>query len=620
MPSPPRPLKRSPPRKPLHDRSDSSTNERASPTIRIIGEPHANVYSSTPFPTHPSHILAPKSAKPSGAVLEEVGVSDRDGPTDVFGKTWTEETPTQYARMTETVESEEESIGSPVQSWPLPASRYLSPTVQPSSADEPDFDANDRSFIMDQAIDDEIIELPSIASGLDTLHSTSSIPNATQEPSYQQPQQPVAPKSSDGSLSSADSTGTVIRTRPRDRPTRAFYSAFPNSSRPSTPRSNIPLGAVTTPTKSDTGSTEFDTSPVSPVSPVSPESRFSSPVQPSASHRAVSLARSDVSEGINVQYPIVRPPTASGSWAETSENAPKRPSRKPTRNPNRWNPHLSTVESEGMTDRSSGSLFFADSSRNSRAPNSRTDTPPLPVFPRSAHAPRRDVNASTIRVVNEREDVVTGLAPVPGSRSSARFSVFSSNSDRGNRRSAIPSTRPSSRGSFFRDSIPGWARCVSLVEISYQSADGDVRTYYGRGGRTSMLPQNYSTDNLDSGLSNAPYTTTEPSQSESSLSVSRSRPKPPHFGHSRNDSMPITRIQPSEINMVEVRGAPRTKVSAVWSPHLWHDRNSAGKRRSLFIAPTVDKEAVGKAPGRRNMQVVLFTVGFIFPLGKRSYV
>ncbi|KAL8787869.1 MAG: hypothetical protein Q9195_007562 [Heterodermia aff. obscurata] len=596
MPSPPRPLKRSPPRKPLHDRSESSTNEQASPTIRIIDEPHAHVYSSTPFPTHPSHILAPKSAKPSGAVLEEVGVSDHHSPTDVFGKSWAEETPTQYAKSTETVESEEENIGSPVQSWPLPASRYLSPTMQPSSADEPNFDANGRSFIIDQAIDDEIVELPSVASGLDTLDSTTSIPNATHEP-YQQSQQPVVPKSSDGSLSSADSTGTVIRTRPRDRPTRAFYSAFPNIIRSSTPRSNTSLVSVTTPTKSDTGSPEVDTSPVSPVSPVSPESSASSPAQPLTSHRAVSLARSDVSEGINVQYPIVRPPTASGSWAQTSENAPKRPSRNPARNPNRWNPHLSTVESEGMTDRSSGSLFFADSSRNSRTPNSRTDTPPLPVFPRPAHAPRSDVTASTIRVVNEQEDVITGLAPVPGSRSSARLSIFSSNSDRGNRRSAIHSPRPSSRGSFFRDSIPGWAR-----------------TYYGRGGRTSMLPQNYSTDNLDSGLSNAPYTTTEPSQSESSLSVSRSRPKPPHFGHSRNDSMPITRIQPSEINMVEVRGAPRAKVSAVWSPHLWHDRNSAGKRRSLFIAPTVDKEAVGKAPRRRNMQVVLFTVGFLFPL------
>lgn len=461
MPSPPRQLKRSPPRKPLYERSDSSTNERASPTVRLISDPHAQIYSSTPFPTHPSHILAPKSIKPSGAVLEEVGVSDRHGPTIDFGNSWAEETSTQYAKAKDTVDSEEENYGSPVQSWPIPRPGHLSPTLQPSSADEPNFNASGCSFMMDQASDDEIVELPSVESGRDTLDSPSFRPNTKEEASYQQSQQPEVPKSSDGSLSSADSTGTVIRTRPRDRSTHTYYSAFPNFIRSSTPKPNIPWGSVTTPVRSDPGNTEVDTSPVPPVSPVSPESPVSSSAQPLTSHRAVSLARSDVSEGINVQYPIVRPPTASGSWAETSENAPKRLSRNPAGNPNRWNPHLSTVESEGMTDRSSGSLYLADSSRNSHAPYSRSETPPLSVFPRSAYAPRKDVTASTIRVVNEsKEDVSTRLAPVPGSRSSARLSIFSSNSDRGNRRGAIPSTttRPSSRGSLFRDSIPGWAR------------------------------------------------------------------------------------------------------------------------------------------------------------------
>lgn len=458
MPLQPQPLKRSPPRKPLHERSESSTNERASPTIRLVDNPLAQVYSSTPFPTHPSHILAPKSTKASGAVSEEVGVSDRHGPTNVFANSWAGETSTQYAKPKDAVDSEEESSESSVQSWPLPASTHLSRTLQPASAYEPDYNASGPSFIIDQALDDDIVELPSVASGPDTLDSPSSISNTQREASYQQSQEPVVPKSSDGSLSSIDSTGTVIRTKPRDRLTRASYSAFPNVVRSSTPRSNIPWGSVITPTKSDSGRPEVDTSPVSPVSPVSPESLVSSPNQPSTSHRAVSLAPSDVNEGIRVQYPIVRPPTASGSWAETSENAPKRPSRAPARNPNRWNPHLSTVESEGMTDRSSGSLYFADSSHNSHAPNSRSETRPLPVFPRSAYAPRRDVTASTIRVVNEKDDVSTGLAPIPGSRGSTRPSMFSSHSDRDNRKSAIPTTRPSSRGSFFRDSIPGWAR------------------------------------------------------------------------------------------------------------------------------------------------------------------
>lgn len=147
------------------------------------------------------------------------------------------------------------------------------------------------------------------------------------------------------------------------------------------------------------------------------------------------------------------------------------------------------------------------------------------------------------------------------------------------------------------------------------------RTYYGRGGRSSLLPQNYSTDNLDSGLSNAPYTMTGPSQSESSLGISRPSTRPQRYGHSRNDSMPITRILPNEINLVEVRGATRAaKASDIWSPHLWRDRNKLDRRRSLFIAPSLDHESVGKGPNRRNMQVVVFCIGFIFPLGMQARI
>ena len=143
-----------------------------------------------------------------------------------------------------------------------------------------------------------------------------------------------------------------------------------------------------------------------------------------------------------------------------------------------------------------------------------------------------------------------------------------------------------------------------------------------------MLPQNYSTDNFqESRLSTGPYATdhstapytTDPSGSETSLAIlglnqPRTRPRD-HIGHSRNDSLPITRIRPSEINLVEVRGAPRPKISDSWSPHLWAHRASVPKRRSLFIPPTIDKTAISRMPKRRNIQVVLFTVGFVFPLG-----
>lgn len=40
-----------------------------------------------------------------------------------------------------------------------------------------------------------------------------------------------------------------------------------------------------------------------------------------------------------------------------------------------------------------------------------------------------------------------------------------------------------------------------------------------------------------------------------------------------------------------------------------------GKRRSLFKAPSMDEQAEGSALSRRNAQIVLFAVGFVFPFG-----
>ena len=460
MPSPPRPLRHSPPRKPLHNRSDSSTNERASPTVRIVGDPHATIYSSTPFPTHPSHILSPKTTRPSGVVLEEVGVSDQQCPT--FPENVSENVPIEGVRTTTAKGKEVENSEDPnnrSSPWPRPLrnSQHLSPTANVSQ-DDGDFEADDRSFIVNQALNEgrsseEIVQLPSVDSRSDALGSNLLMSNQT---SYQQP---VAAKSSDGSLSSAESTGTVIRTKPRDRPTRAFCSAFPSPNRQNNNIANLSSVSLSTPVNPNLRTSQVEASPVYSVPPKSPAA---SSYQLVNSHRAVSVACSDLEGDVNVQYPVIRPPSAQESWAESSEPTSRGP---PARNPNRarWNPHLSTVESVGMTDRSSGSLFTAESSRNSpKAPNSRSETPPLPAFPLSAYPARRDTTTSTIRVVNEQHDYVSSnLAPIPGSRGSTRLSILSGSSGGGNRRSGLlHSTRPSSRGSFFRDSIPAWARYV----------------------------------------------------------------------------------------------------------------------------------------------------------------
>ena len=68
--------------------------------------------------------------------------------------------------------------------------------------------------------------------------------------------------------------------------------------------------------------------------------------------------------------------------------------------------------------------------------------------------------------------------------------------------------------------------------------------------------------------------------------------------------------------IIEVRGAPRRKISQIWSPHLWHDRRKLGRRQTIFRPPSLDEEAEGHALSKRNAQVLLFAVGFMFPPGE----
>ena len=119
-----------------------------------------------------------------------------------------------------------------------------------------------------------------------------------------------------------------------------------------------------------------------------------------------------------------------------------------------------------------------------------------------------------------------------------------------------------------------------------------------------------------------------PSASEVSLGVvrPRTRPREEDERQGNRESMaiqpvgpaePVEPLQPSGATLVEVQGQPRRKVSQIWSPHLWHDRRTVG-RRSMFIAPSLDEEAEGHALSRRTAQIVLFTVGFVFPIGKTT--
>lgn len=94
----------------------------------------------------------------------------------------------------------------------------------------------------------------------------------------------------------------------------------------------------------------------------------------------------------------------------------------------------------------------------------------------------------------------------------------------------------------------------------------------------------------------------------------RRRPRGPVFGRPASD-MDSMDIQPVSAHPVlAVVRHLKKQTSSIWSPHLARDRRPV--RQSIWEPPAADWEARSELTGRRNAQVAMFVVGFIFPLGE----
>ncbi|KAL8952563.1 MAG: hypothetical protein Q9222_001517 [Ikaeria aurantiellina] len=577
MPSPTRALRRSPPRQPLHERSESEANERTSPTSRTINDPQDSFYKSSPYPTHPSHILSPRHASRPGLVPkvfeDDEGIPMQENPPSDAAYDFTSHKGNKR-RSGLTFEEGENgfehsvrplSIGNPLPIAIAPLN--FNPAPDQVHMEEEGIGERNRSW-------DEIVQLPSVSSLPQSQESFAPFPKTR----HSLNQHPVEPKSSDHSLSSSESAGTIIRHKVR--PGRGSYSAFPPVNRSSSSKSS---NSPSTPQRGFIPSSD-DGSPVSPASASS--ETFPTPEIRQASSTTVSRPHRAVSDVVNLQYPEVRQPSASGSRAESSNDLQyvtiRRPQPRPERNQDRWNPHLSTVPSEFTEDRGSDGVGMPTSADMS------TTSLTGPSSGQSATDQQRDMTGSTIRIVNESDDNVSNLlSPIPGSRGSAFYSVLSGGSR--NKRKSVPQARPTSKGSFFRDSIPAWAKL-----------------YYARS--NSALALTGGRQEVDPAVS---------SESLGKIGVRRTRPKPSASNQNQadRDSMAIGPAQPHLAIHPEMQNEPRQTIMQTWSPHLWQDRRNIGQRRSVFRAPTLDQHVEGPF-GRRNVQVLLFTIGFVFPLGK----
>ena len=541
-PSPPQPrtLRRSPPRRALHERSESETNTVVNPSIRVV--PDSLVFASTPFPTQPSQVLLPRRGSRfdnhncgSGTPLvssEDPTVSSIHYPGRRSYRPPSSGPPKASANFSKP--SPDTSYTEPLTNWTRwtdqpnqqspPPRRVNAPstiapvgllptatTVNASTAaramtssaahDDPRHGAGQQqqqqqgrsgaSTAADHAglalsppnIGSVTLAAPASAktsltpdldrqrlssdrsrgddaraagnnargtrSNLTTAPPTSALPNwlahdPTPAAARQRLQSVVSLTSSASSETLGGGLSPKGSHKGRSRRPSASYSAFPPG--PSTARPTTPPRAA----------------------PASNPSKGSSTSASSTSHKTSSSSRSGsppsdvqavpaIRPGPRLQYPVVRGPSAQGSFADTAISLPKR-GRMPEDTP----PH----PSRAVTDHSRELPFekplperpeperTSESSTHSR--NRSLNSHPVPTELRRPTRAEKGKGRATIRPVEEQREEAEGHERQV--RRSNRHSMLAvpAQSKR-NSRGDLPD-RPSSRASFMAVGVPNWAK------------------------------------------------------------------------------------------------------------------------------------------------------------------
>lgn len=318
---------------------------------------------------------------------------------------------------------------------------------------------------------------------------------------------------------------------------------------------------------------------------------------------------------------FVGPPTilqhAGPSWQDLN---------RPQSRPHQWSGQLSTVmsESEGGSEPASRTLSLSSvprrrgsdhskhvlsmtsslfgleehvespsQSRGSTPSHSRNSSlePPAATYARNS---ARDPATGTIRLVRDLDEDGDGLADLevlhhrPSRTRMGRF-LSSYASDRSLRSTAS-----------FNAAVPAWAK-----------------VYYGSGERKWLAAQPSMESMYDSDFYESdhhePQLSRSPSQDANATNIRIPRRRPREAfprQHSNAGSMDISAV-PAHPVLAVVRNIKK-QTSSIWSPHLARDRRPF--QHSIWQPPASEWEARSELTGRRNAQVTMFVVGFIFPL------
>ncbi|KAK1835195.1 hypothetical protein QBC39DRAFT_250788 [Podospora conica] len=208
---------------------------------------------------------------------------------------------------------------------------------------------------------------------------------------------------------------------------------------------------------------------------------------------------------------------------------------------------------------------------------------------------------SQLRMVRDQDEHGDGLADLREHPSRTGLSAFfysSNSSSRGLHSSG------SSRSNSLTSSLPAWAR------VYYGSGEHrflGAPSFMSLSDDGSSRPGSSAHPNGDSpGLDRFPMNLYSPRRRAQEV------PRPAATERSFSDSgdMQITQAPPLGYDYGAFRSL-RRKTSSIWSPHLRMDRRAS--RYSVWDPPSVTWSADTGILGKRNAQIVLFIIGFIFP-------
>lgn len=561
----------SPKRRALHERTQSQTNERPpSSSVRLVtSKEDADVYASSPYPTRPEHVLLPKPGKGRGYDDAGFGVSDaarnlssatveKSIPRPVApGKSHDETAEVARPPITPTIKHvAQESSSSSASSQLLPPPPSIADALSSCSSSP------------------NVIPIgPPSSPNLVPLNTSSPnlVPIGSSSPNFVRGR-------SGSSISSLNSLGTVIRTYIGATQWDGVAFSERSNSQPQSLGSSPPIRGPGSPQSASTFALP------------SAESNGSRPATASSRRTpSISEIQAFVDSGIAIQYPTIRAPSAS-SWADSASSVPvPSPLRLMSdRSSARWNPNLSTIQSDWTEERQ---LSLATPSLGS--------TLPEPARPAPARASIRPVHDA------EGDEHLDYLTNLPTSQHRRANSAFHSSNSSGSRKNSIQSVRRTGSGSsLVLNTIPVWAR-----------------VYYSNDGQTL---QNYALSMVDSRPSSARPATSN-SHVVSRVPTAISRPRTRARGNTTGSQQRELASDPKDPRSHWVRGpqleevptqvsVPRSQRHNSWSPHLHPDKR-LDCRGPMWQAPSMDSTAEPLL-SRRNAQVYSFCLGFIFPLGE----